>query len=115
MLFIGYGIGISTVRYTLAFITCCDLLLANQDVLEGEWRGGQPVLLQEAPPPLPGDQAEGLVPVSLAQARDRDQPPRVPHLFHKVLGCCGEHDAVCSGQGEPSVERWSSSVRRSDV
>jgi len=43
------------------------------------------------PPPLPGDQAEGLVAVGLAQARDGDQPPGVPHLLHKVLGGCSEH------------------------
>lgn len=71
--------------------TCCDLLLSDQDVLQGERCGGELVLLPEGPLPLPGDQAERLVAVSLAQARHRDQPPCVAHLLHKVVGGRREH------------------------
>lgn len=71
--------------------TCCDLLLPNQDVFQGESSRGELVLLPDMPLPLPRDQAEGLVAVGLAQAWDGDQPPGVSHLLHKVLGGCGKH------------------------
>lgn len=71
--------------------TCCDLLLPNQDVFQGESSRGELVLLPDMPLPLPRDQAEGLVAVGLAQAWNGDQPPGVSHLLHKVLGGCGKH------------------------
>lgn len=66
--------------------TCRELFLPHQDVFEREGGGGELVLLPEMPLPLPGHQAQGLVAVGLAQARDGDQPPGVSDLLHKVLG-----------------------------
>ena len=58
------------------------------------------------PLPLPRDQAERLVPVGLAQARDGDQPPGVSHLLHKVLSGCGKHFSVKAGEHRNKQGSW---------
>lgn len=77
--------------------TCRQLFLPLQDVFEREGGGGELVLLPEMPLPLPGHQAQGLVAVGLAQARDGDQPPGVSDLLHKVLGGRCEHFCHTAG------------------